>query len=346
MEKPVRGWTLAELAGLLSGEPDGPATLRIVGPAPAGSGGADTLTFAGDEKHLALAEGSEVGAVLVPKGFTSTKPVIRVESPKAAFGKFLALVARPLPIEVGVHPTAVVHPSASISPTASVGAYAVIECHAVIGDRCRVYPFCFVGESCVLAEDSVLFPHAVLYQDVSIGVRSIVHAGAVLGADGFGFVWDGERHQKVPQVGAVVIGPDSEIGAASTIDRATIGATEVGADVKIDNLVQVGHNTRVGNHTVVASGSGISGSCEIGERVTLAGMVGIGDHVRIADGVIIGARSATTIDVPDPGIYVGFPLRPLAHDRRLMVHYGRLPDMAKKLKDLEQRLAELESKSE
>ncbi len=343
MERQVRGWTLGELASLLGGELGGPSDLLITHPAPAGSGDSHGLTFAGDEKHLRLAENSAVGAVLVPSATACEKPSIRVSSPKVAFNQFLSMCSRPLPLPLGVHQTAVVDPRATISPSASIGAFAVIEKDAVIGDDCRVYPFCYVGDNCSLYSGAVLFPHVVLYQDVQIGARTVVHSGTVLGADGFGFVWDGGRHVKVPQVGAVVIGPDCEVGALSAIDRATSGATSIGADTKVDNLVQIGHNTCVGEHVILASGVGISGSSVIGDRVKMAGMVGVGDHVTIGEGVILAARSATTTDVAEPGIYMGFPVRPLLEDQRLSILYGRLPEMAKRIQDLERRLAELES---
>ncbi len=342
MEKKVRGWTLAELATLLGGELAGPADLRITRPAPAGEGDAECLTFAGDDKHLLLAQGSAIGAVLVRNGTHCTKPSIIVASPKSAFNQFLALFSRPLPSEEGIHLTAVVDARARVAATASIGAFAVIEKDVVIGPGCRVYPFCYVGENCTLEDGVVLFPHVVLYQDVHIGARTVVHAGTILGADGFGYAWDGNLHQKVPQVGAVVVRPDCEIGALSAIDRATAGETVVGRGSKIDNLVQVGHNTRLGEHVILAAGVGIGGSTVVGDRVTMAGMVGVGDHLTIADDVMIGARSATTADVPKAGIYMGFPLRPLMEDQRLSILYVRLPELAKRIKDLERRLAELE----
>ena len=346
MEKQVRSWTLAELATLLDGDLAGPPSLLISHPAPAGSGDGQALTFAGDEKYLSLVERSAVAAVLVGENVTTSKPAIRVRSPKAAFGHFLALCSRPLPLQKGIHPTAIVDQRAQIASSASIGAYVVVEKDAVVGENCRIYPFSFVGEHCVLDESVVLFPHVVLYQDVRIGARSVLHAGTVLGADGFGFVWDGERHQKVPQVGGVVVGPDCEIGALSAIDRATAGDTLIGDDSKIDNHVQIGHNTKLGDHAILAAGVGISGSCDIGERVIMAGMVGVGDHVTIADGVTLAARSATTSDVPEPGVYKGFPVRPLLEDQRLSILYGRLPEMASRIKELERKLAELESKTQ
>jgi UDP-3-O-[3-hydroxymyristoyl] glucosamine N-acyltransferase len=344
MEKSIRSWTLSELAKVLGGELAGAPDQIILRAAPAGSGDEQSLTFASDPRHLRLAEESAVGAILVASDVTSTKPHIRVASPARAFGEFLGLCARPLPLEQGIHPTAIVHPGAQIAPTASIGAYAVVEQNAFIEANCRVYPFCYVGDGCHLSEDVILFPHVVLYQDIRIGARTIVHAGTIIGADGFGYKWDGSIHRKVPQVGGVVIGSDCEIGALTAIDRATSGQTVVGTDTKIDNLVQVGHNTRLGDHVILASGVGISGSCEVGDRVTMAGMVGLGDHIHIANDVVIAARSATTSSLEQPGVYKGFPARPVQEELRIIAHMGRLPEMAKRIHDLEQRLAEWESK--
>jgi UDP-3-O-[3-hydroxymyristoyl] glucosamine N-acyltransferase len=345
MEREVRSWTLGELAAEFNGELSGPPDLPISSPAPAGSGDGCSLTFAADEKHLRLAEESAVGALLVAVGMSSTKPHIKVSSPKLVFGHFLALCSRPLALPQGIHPTAIVDPRARISPSASVGAYAVIERDASIGANCRVYPFVFVGEACTLEDSVVLFPHSVLYQDVHIGARTVIHAGTVLGSDGFGYSWDGHMHHKVPQVGSVVIGPDCEVGALSAIDRATAGETSIGADTKIDNLVQIGHNNHIGQHVILASGVGISGSCKIGDRVTMAGMVGLGDHVKIASDVTIAARSASTGDIEQPGVYKGFPPRPLQEELRITALTGKLPEMARRIRDLERRLAELETKT-
>lgn len=344
MEKPIRGWTLAELAQLLQGEFHGPADLLITGPAPAGKGSENDITFAGDEKYLALAEGSDVGAVLVSRGLNSRKPAIQVDHPRAAFGAVLAMCARPLPLSTGIHPTAIISPEASVSPSASIGAYVVIEKGAVVKDNSRIYAFCYVGEDCYVGENCTLFPHVVLYQDVHLGNRVAIHSGAVLGADGFGYTWDGKRHLKVPQVGGVTVGDDCEIGAGTTIDRATAGVTALGNDTKLDNLVMIGHNTTIGAHTVIASQSGIGGSSVIGNNVTMAGQVGIGDHVEIADQVIFAARAATPNNVSQPGLYKGYPARPLTREQRVLAITERLPELAKQVKDLERRLAELESR--
>ena len=339
MERESPGWPLIELAAILGGRLEGPGDLRIKRPVPADAEDPAGLAFAETEEYLRQAAQGGAGAILAAEGSTPTgKPTIFVAKPREAFGRFLALCQRPLPLEPRVHPMAVVSPDARIAPTASIGPYAVVERGAVIGEQCRVFPFCYVGENCRLGSGTTLFPHAVLYQDVELGSRCVVHSGVVLGADGFGFVWDGKQRVKVPQVGRVMIGDDVEIGANTTVDRATAGATQVGNGTKLDNLVQIGHNTRIGEHTVIASLSGIAGSTRIGNRVTMAGQVATNDHVTIADDVILGGRTGATGDIKEAGTYFGLPARPLGEAMRTMVLTTKLADMFQRIKELERRL--------
>jgi UDP-3-O-[3-hydroxymyristoyl] glucosamine N-acyltransferase len=342
METQVHGWTLGQVAALVGGELHGPADLRILRPVPAGYDDPAGITFAENDKYLAKCLASSVAAVIVKRGMSSVeKPAIVVDSPRQAFAHLMARYSRALPLAPGIHPTAVVSPEAEVDPTASVGAYVVIEGGANVGPQCKVYPFAYIGDSCTLGERCTLYPHAVLYQDVVLGARCVVHSGAVLGADGFGFVWDGERQVKVPQVGGVIIGDDVEIGANTCIDRATCGETNVGKGAKLDNLVQVAHNVSVGDHTVVAAGVGIGGSTHIGDRVTIGGQASLADHVEIADEVVLGGRSGVFQDIEDPGQYSGLPPLPLSSAMRVMALQVRLPELFRRLKQLEDEVAGL-----
>lgn len=336
MATEVSGWTLGELAQMLGGEIEGPSDLRVVRPVPADSEDSQGLAFAESETYLARVAAGGAGAVLAPKGSPSTgKPTIFVDRPREAFGRFLAMCARPLPLNAGIHPTAIVDPSATVAESAQIGPYAVVERGAVIGERARVYAHCYVGENCRIGDRTVLFPRVVLYQDVTVGARGILHSGVVLGADGFGFIWDGTRQVKIPQVGGVILGDDVEIGANTTIDRAMSGATSIGNDTKIDNLVQVGHNTSIGSHTVIAGMTGISGSCHVGDRVSIAGMVAIPDHIDIADDIVLAGRSAVMNDLPEKGTYFGMPARPLSEAMRNLMLYTKLPELFRRVKKLE-----------
>ncbi len=343
MENSAAGWTLGELAEILGGRVDGDPTVRITGPGGLDSADPGTLAFAESESYLRRVSDSQVGAVLVPLDSPPAgKPAIHVERPRVAFTRFLEMCRRELPLEAGVHPMAVIDPSAKIDPEARIGAYAVVERGASVARSARIYPFAYVGEDCEIGEGAVLYPHAVLYRDVSIGARTVIHSGAVLGADGFGFTWNGQRQVKVPQVGGVRIGPDAEIGGCTTVDRAMMGETVIGQGTKIDNLVQIGHNSRVGEHTVIAGQAGISGSTTIGDRCTLAGQTATVDHIKIGNDIILTGRAAASKDLTEPGAYRGAPAVPYAEELRMEAAYRRLPDLLKRVRDLERRLADLE----
>jgi UDP-3-O-[3-hydroxymyristoyl] glucosamine N-acyltransferase len=234
--------------------------------------------------------------------------------------------------------------TANIDPTASIGPFVVVEAGAVIGAGARVFPFAYIGEDCVIGAGTTVNPHAVLYQGVKIGQRSIIHAGVVLGADGFGFMWDGKKQNKIPQVGFVEIGDDVEVGANTTIDRATAGSTSVGRGTKLDNLVMIGHNSSVGEDTVIAACCGISGSTHIGNRVTFAGQVATVDHVKVGDDVTLGGRTGVMKDLPQPGVYWGTPARPYVESMKNAVLGQKMPEVFERLRKLEKRLEELETK--
>src|SRR5581483_7476082 len=191
---------------------------------------------------------------------------------------------------------------------------------------------------------SVLYPHVVVREGVKLGRRVIVHAGAVLGADGFGYVFDGTAHRKIPQVGGVVIEDDVEIGANATIDRATLGHTIVHRGTKIDNLVQIGHNAEIGENTIIVAQVGVSGSCRVGRGVVLAGQVGLADHVTVGDGAVVGAQSGVATDLPGGERYLGSPARPLTEAKRIMVSEGQLPELLRRVRALERRLDALEGR--
>ena len=337
----VAGWSLAELAEALGGTLDGPPDHRVVRPAPADEDDPQGLAFA-EGAYVPRALASGVGAVILPPEVASSKPTIRHPHPRQAFGRFLAMNDRPLPLESGISEKASISPLAQIDPSARVGAFAVVEAGATVGPRARVYSFAYIGESCAVGEGATILPHAVLVKNVTVGPCSVVHPGAVLGADGFGFVWDGKRQVKIPQVGGVEIGPDVEIGANAAIDRATAGRTRIAEGVKIDNLVQIGHNVRVGTHTVVASQTGIAGSSVVGERCVFAGQVGTGDHITIGDDIQIGGQSGVVKSILEPGAYLGFPAKPALIEMRMQSLQRKFPELVKRLTRMERRIEELE----
>jgi UDP-3-O-[3-hydroxymyristoyl] glucosamine N-acyltransferase len=277
-----------------------------------------------------------VGALILPPDLVVDRPGLTAENPKAAFARFLALCRRPLPLGRGVHPTAVVDPGASVDDDVSIGPYVVVARGARIAAGARVFPFCYVGEDCVVGPDTVLYPHVVLYQDVHVGARCVVHAHAVLGADGFGFIWDGSRQVKIEQVGGVRIGDDVEIGAGSAVDRATSGTTRVDPGAKVDNLVQIGHNAEIGAHTLICGQAGVAGSAVLGQRVVMAGQSAVVDHVTVADDVTLAARAGATRDIAKAGIYHGFPAR--ADGPRISAALAELPRLRDRIHELERLL--------
>ena len=327
------------MADALGAELTGDPHALIERPVPAGTADPRGVTFAGDARYLSKALSQPIGAVIVGVE-TGNLPVpkLAVADPRAAFGKVLAIMARPLPLAEGVHPTASVDPTAVIEPGARVGAFAVVERGAVIRSGAQVFAHCYVGEGCEVGAKSILYPRVTLYQDVKVGSRCIIHSGAVIGADGFGFAWDGQRRHKIPQVGNVVLEDDVEVGANTCIDRATAGTTRVGQGSKLDDLVMIGHNCQLGSNTALAAQVGLGGSSELGDRVVMGGQSGMSDHVTVGDDVILGGRSGVITDLKHPGEYMGLPPVPVTQAVRALSLTQRLPELFQRLRALEAKI--------
>lgn len=337
--------TLGELARLVGGNLEGDPELPIHGIASLDRAEPGQLSFVAARRYVAAAEQSRASAFLAAPNVTVPgRPVIRVAQPYLALAAVLRVFHPARPLRPGIHDAAVVAESARVAADATVLAFAVVGADSVVESGVVLHPHVVVGDRCRVGEGSVLYPHVVLRDDVSVGRRVVIHPGAVLGADGFGYAFDGTRHQKIPQVGRVVIEDDVEIGANVTIDRATLGETVVGRGTKIDNLVQIGHNTVVGADTIIVAQTGISGSCRIGDRAALAGQVGIADHVVIGDGARVGAQSGVHQEVPAGGAVFGSPALPAAEARRVAASMPRLPELLRTVRALNQRVAELEQR--
>jgi len=338
---------LRELAAAIGGElVGGEGDAEVAGVAGVENAAPGHIVYAEDARRLAVAEASPALAVIAPRGASSgSKPLLLVPNPRLAYARALGLFAPSLRVAPGVHPTAVVGEHVTLGHEVAVGAQVVIGEGARIADRAQLHPLVAVGRGVSIGDDSVIFPNVTLYDGVTVGARVVIHAGSVIGSDGFSYVRDGERNVHLPHLGRVVIEDDVDIGANVTIDRGTTGATVIGKGTKLDNLVHVGHNVRIGPHCLLAGQVGISGSVTIGDHVVLAGQTGISDHVVVGDGVMAGARAAITQDVPPGTVVFGSPARPRGEQLRIDAAASRLPDLVRTVRELVKRLEELEGKT-
>jgi UDP-3-O-[3-hydroxymyristoyl] glucosamine N-acyltransferase len=332
-------FTATEIAKLVGGElvGDGNAILRNFAPAESAQSG--DLTFAENEDYFARAEQSAATAIIAEKRFSSAKKtLVRVPNARVAFAKALALFFPEPKFAAGIHPTAVVAKSAQIDPSAHIGPHCVIGERVKIGANSVLQGGNFVGDDSKLGEDVNLFPNVTIYPRTEIGNRVRIHAGTVVGSDGFGYVLDGGVHRKVPQIGNVVIGDDVEIGANVTIDRGALGSTVIGKGTKIDNLVQIAHNVEIGEHCIVIAQVGISGSTKLGKYVILAGQVGLAGHLKIGNQVTIAAQSGVMHDIPDGEKWFGYPAQPDKDTKRQLIALRKLPELLKRVAALEKKL--------
>lgn len=332
----------SEIAALIGGRFEGAADPDIRGLAPLDRAGAEELSFLADPKYVSYLQTSQAGAVLIAEALltrgSTQLPRIVVQDVHRALAAILPrLYPERVPAE-GVHATAVLGANVELGSAVSIGAHVVIGDGTRIGPGTLILPNTTVGEECVIGGNVVLHPNVTVYRRVVIGDRSIIHSGARIGSDGFGYTPVEGRLEKIPQVGGCVIGRDVEIGANATIDRGSIGVTEIGNGVKIDNLVHIGHNVRIGDHSIVVAQTGISGSARVGSRTTLGGQVGVNGHITIGDNITIAAKSGVWGSVDEPGIYSGNPARPHRESLRREAGLHRIAELLRRVKDLEQRL--------
>jgi len=339
------GFTLGHLAAALGASLDGDPSRVVTGVAPLDRAAPHEISFVTDRRYLAAARTSRAGAFLAAPDVTDLPaPTLRCAAPQQRLIDLLLLFHPPQTVKGGVDPSARVAVDADVDATAAVGALAVIESRVRLGAGVRIYPLAYVGVGATLGEGCVLHPHAVVRDGVRLGRRVIVHSGAVIGDDGFGYAHDGRVHRKIPQLGTVVVEDDVEIGANTTIDRATLGETLIRAGTKIDNLVQVGHNVEIGEQSIIVAQVGISGSCRLGRGVILAGQVGMADHLTVGDGVIAEAQAGLWTDVEAGARVFGSPALPSMQAKRITVATHRLPDALRRLTALERRIQELEAR--
>jgi UDP-3-O-[3-hydroxymyristoyl] glucosamine N-acyltransferase len=338
-----RTFTLAEVAAAVGGSVSGDPKLRLAGVRSLEEAGPTDLSWVANDRRAAGARSSRAGALLAPSVEAAAgKAAVIVDSPALSLGRWLEkrfAATRPRP---GIAAGARVHRTARIGKGASVAPGATVAAGARVGQRTRVSEGAFVGEGAEIGEDSVLHVNVVVGERCVVGSRCILHPGVVVGSDGFGYVWDGTAHRKIPQVGIVRIGDDVEVGANTAIDRATLGETRIGRGTKIDNLVQIGHNVVVGEDAVLCGQAGIAGSARLEDRVTLAGQVGVNDHVTMGRGAIATGQAGVTGSVAAGAVVSGMPAAPHRDFLKSSALAARLPQLARRLEQLEKRLAEIE----
>jgi UDP-3-O-[3-hydroxymyristoyl] glucosamine N-acyltransferase len=334
---------LKELALWVDGTVVGDGEIEISGVAAIEEARAGEITFISNPKYLSNLNTTGASAVIVSKEVTQAdKALLCVTHPKLAFARILTLFSQEPYQPRGIDSNAWVSPTAKLGKDLTLYPFVYIGDRCSIGDRVTLYPGVYVGEDSSIGEDSILYPNVSVYSRTLIGSRVILHSGVVVGSDGFGYEKEGRKNVKIPQVGRVEIEDDVEIGANTTIDRATFSKTVIRKGVKIDNLVQVAHNVTIGEDSIIVAQVGISGSTKIGSNVTLAGQVGVVPQVEIGDNVMVGAQAGVTHDLPANQGYLGSPALPHREFLRAITTFPKLPEMKKTLLDLEKRIEKME----
>jgi UDP-3-O-[3-hydroxymyristoyl] glucosamine N-acyltransferase len=341
-------FTIEEIAKRLNGRVDGDGSLEVCGVAALDRAAVGELSFLGNAKYSPLMAVTKASAVLVNEDWQgqTQATLIRVKSADAAFAQVAFWLAKPaITFTPGIHSTAVIAQSAKLGKGVTIGPHCVVEAGAVIGEGTVLVAQCYVGPFCEIGNNCLLHPHATLREYTRVGNRVILHNGSVIGSDGFGYVKEAGHWKKVPQVGVVVLGDDVEIGANTTIDRARFGETRIANGVKLDNLIQIAHNVTVGEDTAMAAQVGVSGSAHIGSRVQLGGQVGVAGHLSIGDDAVIMAQSGVSKDVQPRSIMFGTPAVPALEAKKLHAHTMRLPELKRKIAQMEARIKAMEERS-
>ena len=343
-------FTAATIAGFLNGDIIGNPETKVNMIAKIEEGQTGALSFLANPKYEHYLYDTKSSIVLVNKSFVPSAKVnatmIKVENAYEAFASLLRLVDQSRPRKKGIHPTAIIETSAKVGSDVYIGPYSYIGENCLIGDGCSVYPQVYIGDNTMLGNNCTINPGVKIYHDCVIGEGCIIHAGSVIGSDGFGFAPQSENEfMKIPQLGNVVLEDHVEIGANVTIDRATMGSTFIRKGVKLDNLIQIGHNVDVGENTVMAAQTGISGSTKIGKNCMFGGQVGLAGHIKIANGTKIGAQAGILGDVKEENsVIIGSPAIELKQFLKSSVIFKKLPEMKVKLDSLEKEVESLKKK--
>ncbi len=328
------------LQGSLWGDPD----FEVVSVREPEEAETHDLTFLYHKSRLEGVRVSRSQAVVTTRELGEKLPEknrVVVDNPRYAFVQIIPRFFRLIPQPFGIHPQACVHPTAQLGSRVSVGAFSVVEEGAVIGDGTVIFPQVYVGREVVIGKECLLYPQVVVLERCVVGNRVILQSGVVIGGDGFGYEWWEGKYHKIPHVGRVIIEDEVEIGANTTVDRATLGETRIGAGSKIDNLVMIAHNVFIGEKTIIVAQSGIAGSARIGDQVIMGGQAGVVDHGVVGKGARLAARAGVISEVKEGEMVSGFPARNHREELRRQAFIDKLPEMWKKLRALEGKIAQL-----
>lgn len=335
---------LAQVHQLVGGELHGDGTTTITTLAGLTEATAEALAFVANDKALKLAAGITAGALLVHRHLSELPiPQIVVPNPQLAFAQVAQRFFVPAYVPRGTAPDLTRGGQVIIGPDVSIWPFVTLGDRVTIGARVTLYPGVFVGADSTIGDDSVLYPNVVIREGSAIGARVIIHSGTVVGSDGFGYVQHQGKHVKIPQLGGVTIEDDVELGANVTIDRATLGETIIQTGTKVDNLVQIAHNVTIGAHSIIVAQVGIAGSTTIGRHVMIGGQAGLADHISIGDQVMIAARAGVNRSLEPNQIVSGAPVMPHETWMKAQAVIPRLPELRQLVRNLEQRVAILES---
>ncbi len=333
-----------QIAMLLGGKITGDANRKVSDVGPIESAQEGQLSFLCDAKYIHHLSNTNASVVLMTESIAfddkTNATLIRVENARAAMGQLLSLVAKAMnPSKQGVEQPSFVSEGVQVPDDAYIGAFAYIGKNVQIGKGVQIYPHTYIGDNVKIGDNTILYSGVKVYYNCVIGKDCILHAGVVIGSDGFGFEPNAQGvNQKLPQIGNVIIEDDVEIGANTTVDRAMMGSTFIRRNAKLDNLVQVAHNVEIGESTFMCAQVGVAGSTKVGGHCILAGQVGVAGHITIADNCVFGAQSGIANHVKKPGLYQGSPIIDAMNWRRSVVGFKQLPDLMKKLQDLERKI--------
>ncbi len=335
---------LSDIANLVDGKTIGDGNTEIKGIASLEYARIGDISFLTNRKYHHFIESTKASALILPLDNWDCKiPFILCENPNVAFALLMQHFYNHVKIQKeGIHPTAILEEKVRLGDGISIGANVYIEEGVKIGHHSTIFPNCFIGSNTLIGDEVTIYPNVTIREEIEIGNRVIIHAGSVIGNDGFGYAENEGQYLKIPQVGRVIIEDDVEIGANCCIDRATLGATTIRRGVKLDNLIQIAHKVEIGENSVIAAQTGISGSSKIGRNAKFGGQVGLAGHIIIGENVAIGGRAGVTKSHPDNLVLSGFPARPHKEQLKLEASIGKVQKLIKRVRELEEKVAQLE----